>query len=209
MTYSTKVASYLSGVTVSQLHRLAKKNLLTGEFSTPSQRQYSFRDVIALRTIAKLRASHSMQSVSAAVAYAQSLYPEDHLSTITLLSDGKEIFAYEPDSEELIAALRQQGQFAIPDLGNILDAFTNFDHRVVPNLLEPAKGIQVDKDRLGGVPTIAGTRIPYDLVVDLSTDMDPEEIHEWYDSVEPHQVQFALDFDRAIEDNARSQKGAA
>lgn len=66
MAYNTKMASYLSGASKAQLDGWARGGVLRPEVSSNTG-LYSFRDIVALRTIAKLRSMVSLQRIRTAL----------------------------------------------------------------------------------------------------------------------------------------------
>ena len=90
MSYDSKLASFLSGATRSQLDGWAKSGVLRPEISS-RPRRYSFRDVVALRTIAKLRSKVSLQKIRAALATLNDQEFNEHISTYRFATDGESV----------------------------------------------------------------------------------------------------------------------
>ena len=60
----------------------------------------------------------------------------------------------------------------------------------------------VSPQRLGGVPTVSGTRVPFDLISDLTCGEDPmsaEEVADLYPSVDAQGVDAAIEFTKAVQ----------
>jgi uncharacterized protein (DUF433 family) len=144
---------------------------------------YSFRDVLALRAFAQLRQEFSLQAIRRAVGTLRQLGEIDHLSAYSLVADGGTIVLYRGD-EHSTDLLKQPGQRVIATLADIMEPFTPRPGVVVPHLLHPNRHVTVDSDTQGGHPVIAGTRVPYDAVVELLNDGVPaSQVADYYPSV--------------------------
>jgi DNA-binding transcriptional MerR regulator len=105
------------GISYRQLDYWARTGLVTPSIreagGSGTQRLYSFRDLVQLRVIKKLiDAGVSLQRVRKAVAYLA-----EHLGTspegVTLMSDGRNVYACESPDEIIDLLQRGQGVFAI------------------------------------------------------------------------------------------------
>lgn len=188
MAYDPRLAAALSGVTTSQLAYWRTSHgdqapLLEPEKSKERPVLYSFRDVIALRTVAYLRDTASLQKIRRAVGNLRELGETNHLSTYRLVAvDG--LIALVEGEQDAIDLVHQPGQRLIANMVDVLGEFDNFQGRHVPDLLRPRKRLQVDEGVLGGIPVIRGTRIPYDLVSELVADGIPEKrVRDYYPNV--------------------------
>ena len=199
MTFSTKMAAFLSGATVSQLNNWAHSSILLPELGT-HPRRYSFRDVVALRALAVLRSNVSLQKIRRALATMEYQNFTEHISEYRFATDGTSVKVWTDDGfMDLVA---NPGQFEFKSLADIYAPFTNFRGRHVPGLLEPAEGIEVRPERLGGSPTVAGTRVPLEMVMELTEGpdgLDADEIGEMYPSVSPQDVRNVISFNAAVE----------
>lgn len=100
-------------------------------------------------------------------------------------------------------AVNNPGQLASKTtFKELYQPFRNKKNRLVPGVKEPHTGIEIDPQRMSETPTIAGTRVPFDLVTRLATDMSPEEIIEEYPHLDVDDVKHALSFEQAIEAHA-------
>lgn len=200
MAYNMKLASYLSGASKAQLDRWARDGILRPDISS-NPRSYSFRDIVALRTMAKLQPVVSLQRIRTALGTLKDREFTDHLSEYRFATDGKTFKLWTDEGwPDLVA---NPGQFHFYGLGEIYESFPNWRDDTVPPLLEPHKGIEISPERLGGTPVISGTRIPFDLVVDLRSGksaLDPGEIEEMYPFIQASDVQRAMDFNSAVEE---------
>ena len=96
-------------------------------------------------------------------------------------------------------AVNNPGQLASKTtFKELYQPFRNKKNRLVPGVKEPHTGIEIDPLRMSGTPTIAGTRVPFDLITRLATDMSPEEIIEEYPHLDVDDVKHALSFEQAI-----------
>lgn len=184
MTYSTKVTSYLSGLSPSQLRSWYREGIFRGEHSTRGHYDYSFRDLIALRMLAALRAEFPLKEIKKAADIARERDATCHLSQFLFQKAGGTIaVSHATDNGD-------RGYQA---------AFRNLQGQLVPPLKHPHPGIEIDPNRLSGTPTVEGTRIPYDLIVTLAENMTPKEIIEEYPTLDEDGIQHALSFHQAIE----------
>lgn len=97
MAYDTYMASYLSGATVDQLRRWARNKILVPEVNDHRPLLYSFRDIVALRAVAKLRAFTSLQRISKALKTLKDQDFTDHLSAYRFGFDGRSIKLWTED----------------------------------------------------------------------------------------------------------------
>jgi DNA-binding transcriptional MerR regulator len=126
MTNEREVAGYrapqvckLVGITYRQLDYWARTGLITPSMQeahgSGSQRIYSFTDVVQLKVIKNLLdAGMSLKKIRSAVEILRNeMDSEQPLADVTLLSDGKTIYAAHSD-EEVVDVLRKgQGVFSI------------------------------------------------------------------------------------------------
>lgn len=203
MAYEVKLAAYLSGVTISQLEGWAQKDIFQPEIQQARPKIYSFRDLVALRMLAILRHNLSLQKIRQSLDALRDQDFTDHLSVYRFATDGKRIMVH--TDEGFMDLTKNPGQWELYDFQKIYESFTNFKGRQVPNLLNPHEGIEVSPGRLGGEPTVTGTRVSYELVRDLTAGddgMTADEIEEFYPTISSRHVQPVLDFIQEIEENA-------
>lgn len=161
---------------------------------------YSFRDLVLLRSIVFLRAETSSQRIHRAFANLDLVDLTDHPSRYQFATDGKTIYAGLDDGQaiDLVRRVGQIDMFTFEDLSR---EFQNFRRVTVPDFRRPSTHIEVRYRRLGGWPTIEGTRIPYDTVanlVDFQT-VYPLDVEHYYPSVSSAAAQDAVDFKRRVE----------
>ncbi|WP_346007414.1 DUF433 domain-containing protein [Janibacter terrae] len=200
MAYPLKLTSKLTGATPSQLHRWRRSGLVVPEVRPYRPPLYSFRDILAIRTIAFLRAETSAQRVSRAFQALDLFDLTEHPSRYRFGTDGKTILV-ETDDGRAMDLVDAPGKIEVFPFAEALGLFRNFRDREVRPLDTPAEGISVRLQRMAGWPTIEGTRIPYDTIADL-VDFEtvrPEDVPHYYPQVSAEQALQAVDFDRAVE----------
>ena len=97
MAYDTYMASYLSGATVDQLRHWARKKILVPEVNDHRPLLYSFRDIVAFRAVAKLRAFTSLQRISKALKPLKDQDFTGHLPAYRFGFDGRSIKLWTED----------------------------------------------------------------------------------------------------------------
>ena len=137
------------GLTFRQLDYSTGTGLITpgirAASGSGSQREYSYQDLVALKTIKSLLDTGvSLQRVREAVAYLQGALSEK-LSEVTLVSDGAKIHACLSDREVIDLLARGQGVFAIalaPVVDDLNTQLSSIDARRAERPTElPAKGL--------------------------------------------------------------------
>lgn len=200
MAYPLKLTARLTGATPSQLHRWRRSGLVVPEVRPYRPPLYSFRDILAIRTIAFLRAETSAQRVSRAFEALDLFDLTEHPSRYRFGTDGRTIFVETADGSamDLVDA---PGERQVFPFAEVLGMFRNFRDREVRPLDSPADGISIRLRRMGGWPTIEGTRIPYDTISDLVDfeTVQPEDVQHYYPTVSAEQARQAVDFDREVE----------
>ncbi|HKA69422.1 MAG TPA: DUF433 domain-containing protein [Actinomycetes bacterium] len=212
MAFPPAMTAALSGATIRQLgywRRPGRRGvLLVPEVSVQPLILYSFRDVLALRSFVYLRRTHSLQAIRTAVSTLRHLGEGEHLSTYRLVSTGDSIVLVQND--ELTDLAGRPGHRVIATLLEIVEPFSARDGVVVPALFRPRTNLEVDPDVRGGVPVIAGTRVPYDIVAGLVNDgMTPAQIRDLYPSVSDAAALDAVDFGRYVDSVTGGRPGSA
>ncbi|NQW72419.1 MAG: DUF433 domain-containing protein [Actinobacteria bacterium] len=197
MAYSARMAAALSGTTLRQLSYWKSSHgsgpLLSPELSVGSRRLYSFRDVIALRTVGFLRSDASLQRVRRAVSNLRLLGSGDHLSTYKLVASDDSIVWI--DGQEFIDLVKRPRQHVIAEMSEVLAGFVNAAGTDVPALLEPRPLVTVDPGVMSGHPVVAGTRVPFELVAGLLRDgMPAQTVADYYPGVSAEAARQALDY---------------
>ncbi|GAB3800467.1 DUF433 domain-containing protein [Micromonospora zhanjiangensis] len=199
MAYPEALTAALGGVTVHQLRRWRSgaSPILAPETSSTRPIQYSFRDLIAIRTVAALRAEFSLQKIRKALANLQDLTDVDHLADYRLFGDGRTI-VWATEGEQ-VDILNRPGQTLLISMKDVLGEFEGWTGaRIVP-LRRPKAGIEIDPDVLHGFPVVEDTRIPYSTISSLATDgLAVADIRYFYPSVHEAGVTGAVEFDRYV-----------
>lgn len=200
MSYPLDLASVLTGATTAQLRGWKRSGVLVPEDRGEKPMLYSYRDLVALRSLVYLRARTSNQRLTRAMhTLRHDLDLTDHPSQYTFATDGHgvEVIVGEDDPIELV---RIKGQRALIPLTEVFRPFTNFNGNEVVDFEHPRPRLEVVQGRLGGWPTIANTRVPYDTIADLlrEGDVDADMLRSFYPTVSLEAAQDALDFDAQV-----------
>jgi uncharacterized protein (DUF433 family) len=203
MLFPTELASVLSGATVGQLRHWRSTGLLVPE-KTEDGSGYTFLDLVALRIVVRLRAELSLQKVRTAFKNLPVYNFTAHPGNYRFGTDGDTIAVY--SHEEWTNLVRKPGHPHLFSLDELFASFTNRTGQEVVDFRRPRRHLRVDAERLGGWPTIAGTRVGFDTVAALMGDgsLSAEDVHHYYPSVPPVAVADAVSFADAIEAVRRS-----
>ncbi|WP_239654746.1 MULTISPECIES: DUF433 domain-containing protein [unclassified Rhodococcus (in: high G+C Gram-positive bacteria)] len=123
----------------------------------------------------------------------------DHPSRYTLTTDGTSVFLLEGDrATDLVMSPQQQ---VLVSLDDVFKPFKNWKGEQVVDFLNPRPRLEVRETRMGGWPTIRGTRVAYGTIANLVKDGDvpAEFVGEYFPTVRPSDVADAVDFDRQVE----------
>jgi uncharacterized protein (DUF433 family)/DNA-binding transcriptional MerR regulator len=200
--FPVPLTATMTGVTKSQLaHWRREPAILAPEHGTRPRALYSFRDLVALRTFARLRSEVSLQKVRKALATLDMLELTEHPSKYTLLVHGDSIAWYDKENDAAIDLVAAPTTGVIVEMVDVFSKFIGRGDVEVVDFKHPKPRLEVNLGRLGGWPTIKGTRVPYDAVVDLVADGDVtyEEVAEYYPSVSANAVADAVAFAQLIE----------
>lgn len=200
MAFNVALTSALSGASERQLGHWRRTGLLVPEVSPDRPVTYSFRDVLALRTVVKLREQQSLQRIRRAFTSLPGLDLTEHPAQYELVSVGSSI-AVVRTADRGIDLVEKPGQVLLARLDDIMGAFDTHRGEVV-DLRRPRAHLSVREQRLGGVPTVEGTRVPFDVVADLVADgsVRPDEVAGYYPGVSAEAARDALDFARSLSD---------
>ena len=203
MAFPTALAVKLSGATSHQLSYWRRNGLLVPEAEHEKRPYlYSFRDVIALRTFVWLRVDHSLQQIRQSIVTLHELEMVRHPSEYKLVKLGSSIGVQHEGAT--IDVADEPGQEVLGSLQDVFGEFETRQGRRVERLASPHPGIEVDPLRLGGWPTIEGTRVPYDAVTQLLADgsVTPDQVPYYYPSVSADAAREALEFEREVQGRA-------
>ncbi|MDN4595895.1 DUF433 domain-containing protein [Leifsonia virtsii] len=204
MAFPVPLTSKLSGATRAQLQHWRRTDILVPEVrSTGRPLLYSFRDIAALRAFAKLRHEASLQQIRKALNSLHAMDMFEHPSAYKLAREGDSIVLQRGDGEP-VDLVRHPGQLLIANFEDILGEFENVAGERVVDLRRPGRHLQVEPDRLGGWPTIEGTRIPFDTIADLMSggSMSPAQVAYYYPEVTPEAAVSALEFADSLREPA-------
>lgn len=199
MAFPVELAVVLSGATRSQLATWRREPaLLIPEVAQRPKALYSFRDVVALRTMVYLRREVPLQRIRTAFRSLDELDLTEHPSNYQLTSDGDSVFLV--DETGATDLVRRPGQQVIANLGEVFEPFRNFKGARVVNFIHPRKRLDVQEGRIGGWPTIGGTRVPYDTIANLVAggEVGYDEVSEYFPTVSADDVEDAVDFDKEV-----------
>jgi uncharacterized protein (DUF433 family) len=204
--YGTALTSVLTGASLGQLAHWRKHgpagSLLEPEYGTRPRCLYSYDDVVALRMFVHLRQVRPLQQIRRAVRTLAEQRPHDHVAQHRLGASKREKrgIYWLDESGELVEMVENPGQGVIKVvMDDILGQFTAESGAVVPALHAPAEGLEVDRDLYLGVPTIAGTGVPYGNVASLVEDgMSGDEVRYWYPGVPDEAIDGAVSLHRRV-----------
>lgn len=198
--FPSGLTSVLTGMTESQLLRLREKGLIVPEVRPLRPPLWSLRDLVALRSIAFLRAEVSLQQIAKAFQTLDLIHMQDHPSVYKFGTDGRTIFVQEPGGDGAIDLNRQIGNHTVFTFEEMSKTFKNFKGEEVASFHNPSPHIEVDFGRMGGWPTVEGTRVPYDTIANLvdGDTITVEDIPFYYPNVSVEAARGAIQLrDRA------------
>lgn len=200
MSFPVEVTSVLTGATLGQLAYWRQTDLLVPEIERRPRALYSFRDLVALRTVVHLRRVNSLQAVRRAFRELERMDLTAHPATYSLASRGRSIVLLHEDGGQT-DLVRHPGDEVITNLADVFAPFETDRGRQVVDFRRPRHHIQVREHRMGGWPTIEGTRIPYDTIALLVADgtVPPERVSAYYPTVTPDAVSDAVSFADEVE----------
>ncbi|MDJ0107717.1 DUF433 domain-containing protein [Rhodococcus erythropolis] len=205
LSFPVNLVCTLTGATSGQLAawRKGPSPLLAPEVAGKPRALYSFRDVVALRTVASLRKEIPLQRIRRAFQSLQDMDLTDHPSRYTLTTDGTSVFLVEGEAvTDLVKSPRQQ---ILVSLEDVFKPFINWKGEKVVDFLNPRPHLEVRETRMGGWPTIRGTRVAYGTIANLvkGGEVSAEYVSEYFPTVSPMDVADAVDFDRQVESVGR------
>ncbi|QCB49198.1 DUF433 domain-containing protein [Rhodococcus sp. PAMC28707] len=197
MAFPVDLTAVLTGASVNTLRRWSREELVVPEIRVRRPMLYSFRDLHALRSVCYLRSEVSLQKIKTAFANLPEQDLLDHPSEHRFATDGKTVVVWTEDG--FIDLVNNPGQFNLVTMNDIYRSFQRGKRRVV-DFRHPRKHLEVHQDRLGGWPTILGTRVPFDAVANLFADGDvsADEVTEFYPTVGPGAVEDAISFQQEV-----------
>lgn len=199
MAFPDDLAATLTGTSKNQLYRWRRDALLVPEVQGSNPALYSFRDLVAIRTIAFLRSRVSLQRVRRAFSNLDPLDFTDHPSAYRFGTDGKSI-AVADEEGRAVDLTNFVGQVSVFSLEEVFAPFKNRQGHDVVDFRHPRPNLEVSGHRMGGWPTIRDTRITYDTVANLVADgsLKVEDVSYYYPQVSPTAVEDAVSFDAQV-----------
>ncbi|HYQ76184.1 DUF433 domain-containing protein [Cellulomonas sp.] len=201
MAFPLPLAAALTGATPAQLRHWRDSGLVVPEVRPFRPPLYSFRDLVLIRSVAYLRAHLSSQKVhKAMLGIPDVMDAVVHPSEYRFGTDGETVYLG-TESGEAIDILRRRGQTSLFTFDDMLSEFRNFKDERVADFARPSAHLEVAPGRVGGWPTIEGTRVPYDDVARLvdNETVFPEDVQAFYPSVSPAAARDAVEFAERVE----------
>lgn len=200
MAFPIQMTAKMSGATVAQLAYWRQQGILRPEVEALRRPYlYSYRDVVALRTFAWLRGQFPLSSVRKMLASLREYDMHDHPASYQLFKAGKTVGVIPPGSDTILDLVQHPGAQMLGTFADVFAEFRTSKDRVVDPFLQPRAGLMVDPARLGGWPTINGTRVPFDVVAELVEGGVPaEEVGDYYVGVSPDQARDAVDYHESL-----------
>lgn len=119
--YGSRFIETLFGVGLSTLHYWDKQRVVRPSVrpaaGSGSKRLYSFRDLVALKTVCELRSKHvPLQRIRSSVKFLREVLPEldNPLSELAFVTDGESVFVRTDDPQTLMDTLKEQFVWAVP-----------------------------------------------------------------------------------------------
>lgn len=165
--FSSTTAARLTGASVRQVGYWTRRVLRPGEAGGKGhRRRYTFRDLVALRTIEMLmRGGCSLQTIRKVIPRLMTRYqdntPTQALARRALLADGKRVL--EPtDEHQVMEVLTRQIVFSVP-MANVIEEMSRrveaTPQRWTEKVLVGGKAFRIDVRRTGrGEPYVAQSR---------------------------------------------------
>ncbi|GGF29070.1 DUF433 domain-containing protein [Subtercola lobariae] len=200
MSFPTRLTTKMTGTTRAQLAYWRKHAILVPEIES-AQRPYlySFRDIVDLRVFAYLRGTYSLAMIRKMLSTLRELDMVERPGSYELVTMGSSIAVRVQDGT-VVDLVKQPGNTTVGTLADVFGEFVTVGGKKIDDLFRPREGVQVDPRRLGGWPTIAGTRIPFDTIADLISDgsIAPDKVGRFYPGVTAKDARDALDYQASI-----------
>lgn len=209
--YTADRAAALSGVPKSTLYYWARKGHLQPSVSS-SPRLWSYKDLLALRTIYWLRQPKkafeldvrptSMAKVRRALKQIQELRLDlfDNERPIVAVTLSGDVVL---DKEALPLQL-VDGQYLERELIDILGPFEGLEGTRGPSLTQPRTNVRIAPGRISGAPHIAGTRLPTQSIYTLrQRGFTIEHLARLYPFASREALGDSIDLEKQLEGNLK------
>jgi uncharacterized protein (DUF433 family) len=127
----------------------------------------------------------------------------EHPSRYRFGTKGRTI-ALADDEGNIVDLLANPGPYEIFSLADVFEPFQTKRGATVVDFLHPRERLEVHAGRMGGWPTIIGTRVPYDTIADLIArgDVALEDVSYYYPGVDAEAARDAADFQASVRSTA-------
>lgn len=146
-----------------------------------------------------LRRDISLQRIRVAFESLNRMDLTEHPSRYQLAISGNTIVLVEEDGATDL--VEKPGQRVLANLADVFRPFPNFKDQEVVDFLHPRPLLEIREARMGGWPTIRGTRVPYDTIARLQQGdggVPSEMVSNFYPSVNRRAALDALDFEEQV-----------
>lgn len=209
--YPADRAASLSGVPKSTVHYWARQEILVPSVAAERVKLWSYSDLMALRTIAWLRASKTAPDgytvpATAMKAVRRVLVELQDLDLGLWSTDGGPNVAVDRNGRVVLGTDEQQprhlgGQGLLDaDMLDVLRPFEIDQSTRGPDLVEPRPRLRIVPGKLAGAPHVRETRIETQALAALSArGMRAPRIRSLYPAIEVGDVEEALDLERELQ----------
>lgn len=206
--YQAARAAQLSGIPKSTVYDWVRERVLVPDFHRAAPMRWSYRDLVYLRLLARLR-QHGMPREAAAerVRLVRGVAADEGVDEVRLTRHGLLLPGESHD--------RLTGEGVLAELVELIDRFdllepiagVNTDRLWGPNLVKPTDHTFIAPAVLGGEPCIEDTRIPTASVYTLvhGRGMTATQVTVLYPQITEDRVEEAVDLERRM----RVRKSAA
>ncbi len=198
MAFPIDLTSVLCGASVHQLRRWRRTIPFIPEARPTLPPLYSFRDVVALRTIMRLRAETSLQKIRTAIQRMPEYGLTEHMSTYMFAVHGKDVMV---DTDEgWLDIVDHPGQYELLKLWDIYKPFTTNTGVEVVDFLHPRPHLEVNARKASGWPVVEKTRISYDTIANLIDNVTvfPADVARFYPGVDEAAANDAVSLDKQV-----------
>ena len=202
MAFTAEQVRRLTGLSLRQLHYWDKTGFYVPQSADeerhgPYSRFYSFRDLVGLRTIAMLRNQYRMplHELRKVGAWLSERFG-DPWSSLTFYVAGRRVFFDDPETGVRMAG-KPLGQMVMPvkmeRIAQETEAVDQLRERRPEDIVRVVQQRQV----MGNVPVLAGTRIPTTAVLSFhEAGYDTEAIIREYPRLTPEDVRAAIAYEK-------------